>query len=299
MSQIDPIQTFLDRVKTDPLSALNPEFKAKLTPETLQCMTRCGVTYFISVTATITLTSLFVTMPVVYNGSSEQFLSRTLVAMVIFVGIFVNFWMLFHHSSAYSSSDAGGLIPGPDWKFCTDCSFSVPPRSHHCILCRKCILARDHHCFFTGSCVGLSNQRYFVAYCFYCSVGAAYCTYVTTTFIHLSYFDTTSTRFHHFILPLTVLEWLFGYQTLGFLFFIVLDYASVLAMVGAGGIMVWQLFLIVNGKTTFEYWNQKHRTPWSVLKNIRSVFGPYWLVNFIIPFPIFTQESRIDSLKLV
>ena len=119
----------------------------------------------------------------------------------------------------------------------------MPPRSHHCILCRKCILARDHHCFFTGSCVGLSNQRYFVAYCFLlqcrCSI------------LHLH---------HHDIHPSVILRHEFYSfpsfhptadcfwngclvtKTLGFLFFIVLDYASVLAMVGAGGIMVWQLF---------------------------------------------------------
>uniref|UniRef100_A0A6P4FQ11 Palmitoyltransferase n=1 Tax=Drosophila rhopaloa TaxID=1041015 RepID=A0A6P4FQ11_DRORH len=58
------------------------------------------------------------------------------------------------------------------WHFCDKCQRTVPPRSWHCKTCNVCILKRDHHCSFVGNCVGHNNQRYFIWFSFYATLGS-------------------------------------------------------------------------------------------------------------------------------
>ncbi|KAI8046387.1 hypothetical protein M5D96_002589 [Drosophila gunungcola] len=58
------------------------------------------------------------------------------------------------------------------WHFCDKCHRTVPPRSWHCKICNVCILKRDHHCNFVGNCVGHNNQRYFIWFSFYATIGS-------------------------------------------------------------------------------------------------------------------------------
>lgn len=259
--------------------------KVKTDPSVLQCMSICGVAYFGAVTAVVTLTSVFYTMPIVYNDSSGVFWLHVTAAFYIFAGIITNFTMLSVRNS-YLPSDGTGVLPGPDWTHCTTCDRSVPPRTHHCILCQRCILWRDHHCFFTGSCIGILNQRYFILFCIYCAVGSAYSVYVNAVFLSMSHASSFSVQFYDFIFPLTVLEWLFGFQTLGFVYFVALVYVSGFTTCGATGVAVWQLFLIAQGQTSFEYSEGRGRKSLGIVRNIRMVFGPYWFLKFLFPFPI-------------
>lgn len=268
--------------------------KVKTDPSVLQCMSICGVTYFSAVTAMVMLTSVFYTMPIVYNDSSGVFWLRIAAAVYIFAGIITNFTMLSVRNS-YLPADGTGVLPGPDWTHCTPCDRHVPPRTHHCILCQRCILWRDHHCFFTGSCIGIMNQRYFVLFCICCAVGSAYSVYVNAVFLSMSY----SSSLYDFIFPLTVLGWLFGFQTFGFLYVVALVYVSVLTMCGSTGVAVWQLLLIAKGQTSFEYLEGRGKKSLGIMRNIRIVFGPYWLLKFFFPFPIDDHLSWWNLSKLV
>eukprot|EP00005_Dracoamoeba_jomungandri_P006982 CAMPEP_0174271958 /NCGR_PEP_ID=MMETSP0439-20130205/49581_1 /TAXON_ID=0 /ORGANISM="Stereomyxa ramosa, Strain Chinc5" /LENGTH=271 /DNA_ID=CAMNT_0015362255 /DNA_START=74 /DNA_END=889 /DNA_ORIENTATION=+ len=59
-------------------------------------------------------------------------------------------------------------------RFCARCEEFKPPRSHHCRECNACTLKMDHHCPWVGNCVGLKNQKYFVVFLIYASVGLLY-----------------------------------------------------------------------------------------------------------------------------
>ena len=47
-----------------------------------------------------------------------------------------------------------------------------PERTHHCRTCNACILKYDHHCPWLNQCVGLGNERYFILFMLWFSLGA-------------------------------------------------------------------------------------------------------------------------------
>ncbi|PKI83554.1 protein S-acyltransferase [Malassezia vespertilionis] len=49
-----------------------------------------------------------------------------------------------------------------------------PERAHHCNTCNACILKYDHHCPWINQCVGLGNERYFILFMLWFSVGAGF-----------------------------------------------------------------------------------------------------------------------------
>ncbi|CAH1773205.1 unnamed protein product, partial [Owenia fusiformis] len=169
------------------------------------------------------------------------------------------------------------------WKPCITCQHERPPRVHHCHVCRTCILKRDHHCFFTGTCIGLNNQRHFVVFVWWTAIattfslvhGIAYCYW---------YFLADSWCMD-VILPVTVFRCIMGYDV---------SYFKCL-LVAIGYSLLWfcpicwkfvfdQFYTISNGITTFELGNEiKVVNTNSCRRNIRGVFGNYWIINFIIP----------------
>lgn len=41
----------------------------------------------------------------------------------------------------------------------------------HCSTCGECIYKLDHHCMWTQTCIGHCNQRPFILFCFYMTIG--------------------------------------------------------------------------------------------------------------------------------
>ena len=56
-------------------------------------------------------------------------------------------------------------------RHCDKCKFYKLPRVSHCSTCGECIYKLDHHCMWTQTCIGHCNQRPFILFCFYMSIG--------------------------------------------------------------------------------------------------------------------------------
>ena len=134
--------------------------QAKYREKTLECLGKLGLCYFILVTISIFITLLSVAIPVVYEGSPWSIATRTALSCYMIVCIYLNYFLMIRKHSYYISNTSSLLfrgleyLPDPSWRRCIDCDTNVPPRTHHCSLCRRCIIKRDHHCFFTGTCIG-------------------------------------------------------------------------------------------------------------------------------------------------
>lgn len=63
------------------------------------------------------------------------------------------------------------LSPYDKKLYCQKCSMKRPARAHHCKICNKCVLKMDHHCPWIMNCVGHANQKYFILFLFYATIG--------------------------------------------------------------------------------------------------------------------------------
>ena len=56
-------------------------------------------------------------------------------------------------------------------KQCEHCHYYKPPRVSHCSTCGTCIYKLDHHCIWTQNCIGYRNQRPFILFTLYMTIG--------------------------------------------------------------------------------------------------------------------------------
>jgi len=209
--------------------------------------------------------------------------------------------LLVWQCNSFCDSTSSGTLPGSDWKHCVECGISVPPRSHHCPLCRHCVALRDHHCFFTATCVGRDNRRHFIAFCVDCAIGTAYAVHVAYHYVSSFHGDGGYT---YFILPFALMRWILGWQTGSSILSVGFTYICASSFLGSATFAVWQIFLVARGQTSHEYlkdrsWNAGLFTLKTAVRNIRSVFGPYWPVVFLCPWPFFPIHCDSSYMKSV
>ena len=168
------------------------------------------------------------------------------------------------------------------WKPCIICQKPRPPRTHHCPLCGTCVLKRDHHCFFAGTCIGLRNQRHFVVFSFWASLGTTYC-FVHSTVYLFTYLIPHTTYWDAF-LPFTLVRWVFGYTPSLFLILILLYYSVIWFWLTSMAFVYEQTKCILQGMTSFEKDNSVKLTNIAGREErIKAVFGDHWKWNFILP----------------
>lgn len=172
---------------------------------------------------------------------------------------------------------------------CEKCRMPQPKRTHHCRLCQSCILKQDHHCFFMTVCIGYYNQKHFIMYCFYMSVGAFYAMVLLAKYLNALY----GVRFygpHTFLVLLLNLikDFYFGrYPPTLQLFLLLVLYSCLVMGTLSAGFFFWQMAISVNGQTTHEAWEGDEtfslKTIWG---NLRDVFGRGWPFLLFLPLPL-------------
>ncbi|PWN50230.1 hypothetical protein IE53DRAFT_374726 [Violaceomyces palustris] len=133
-----------------------------------------------------------------------------------------------------------------DWLGPEDSDKLVPPpkpeRSHHCRVCKTCVLKYDHHCPWLNQCVGIGNERYFVLFMTWLSIGCAVVSIVGWSAAR------KAVEFSS--------EWPYDYTPR---VFVILLYVLAIVMGLALGVMAgWQLILIARGETSVESNDNTH-----------------------------------------
>ncbi len=197
-----------------------------------------------------------------------------------------NYNVLNNGSNTYASEKK--QIP---WYFCIVCQLHCPPRCHHCRVCGKCILKRDHHCFMLGTCIGYYNQRYFIVLGFYLAIAGFCGMYLIYQYMKVHFLPTC--EYIDLFLPYTIYRFVtFDLEHQYMLMLVHLYFLWFGGCMGTG-FFVWQMMLTFLGKTSHEaFTNMKVKVTSTVSQNFRSVFGPFWPLNFIFPAIIlFRQPS--------
>ncbi|ESO86203.1 hypothetical protein LOTGIDRAFT_129679 [Lottia gigantea] len=190
-------------------------------------------------------------------------------------------------------SDASETPQG--WRLCPSCQLDAPPRSHHCKLCGKCILKRDHHCFFTGSCIGFYNQRYFIVFCVHMIWSNLFALYMQLNYLN-QVMPIFSSSFLNYIPAINIVFWMMGKIPLGLLLLTIHSYFCIFTLGASLFFLIWQVYLLSSGKTSFEAWKNINPYGKSALDNIRSVFGPLKLAWIMVFFPVPFELSE-DGIK--
>ncbi|KAI3377991.1 hypothetical protein SNEBB_010735 [Seison nebaliae] len=178
-------------------------------------------------------------------------------------------------------------------KFCEICQIDQPIRCHHCKVCDKCILKRDHHCAFTGVCVGFENERYFIIFCLWATIGVALCFF--PAFIHD--IVTSDSRFNspysysRYFFPLTAYRTIISKEYTVIEFFTILILFIRLATIFFTFLLGFNNFaLILNGLTSHEFSRSVNSYNFGIRRNLANAFGSHWYVNII--FPLFWSKPK-------
>ncbi|XP_076059789.1 palmitoyltransferase ZDHHC22-like isoform X4 [Oratosquilla oratoria] len=232
----------------------------------------------------------------------------TFVVYFFSIQIFGN-WLLFFCTKSYIDISAGNseLAPGlshedcKQLRYCPTCKIYKPERSHHCSLCDRCIHQRDHHCFFLGTCVGGYNLCYFIVFCLYACIGCIYAAGILHSYYSLTYLrQFWSSQFHYYFYPVTIILWLLGKAELQEIGWVTLLYVAVATVAFTGFCVLQQLFLVLRGQTQYEYNKGLLMVHRSATHNFLHIFGRYWILHFLFPFP--RRRMRTDPrsfLKIV
>lgn len=251
-----------------------------------------GVTYTLLLIFGIYSLILFFTCPWTYHA--DQCARAHRLGIFIVVEILINFALFLVYSrrndpqrwlqnAAFSTTAKGA------GKYCLECNRMAPLRSHHCRLCKMCVLRKDHHCFVTGACVGIANQRFFIVFLLWASIGTA----VGSFFILMYLLKFVESNVYPFgwlklLAPVAVVRWFMSYETITntalCTLFSICVASSIVAFVFFGS----QMFYTLNGYTMYDYHTLSRRVELhgdgeTYSERLHMVFGHYWAINFIFP----------------
>ncbi|XP_072032162.1 LOW QUALITY PROTEIN: palmitoyltransferase ZDHHC22-like [Amphiura filiformis] len=251
-----------------------------------------GVAYTWLTSIVVTVLTLFVTLPTLYEDNPAALRFQRVLFTFIIVSMMVNYILSIFKNSYFdakmtNANTAESASKG--WAYCTPCQQYIPPRCHHCIVCEQCVLKRDSHCFFTGQCVGHRNQRYFVVFLFYAAVAAFYAV-LGLSFISLHVGSFFSSNIVYYIYPIATFMWMAG-SLPGFVYLsLTIFYMCITIVGGCTFLFCMHFYHALNGQTSHEATTGVTKYRHTSLKNLHDVFGSFWILNFLLPMP-FAQPS--------
>ena len=263
-----------------------------------------GVVFFWVFIVSLLYTALKIMIPQLTRYQSTRRYWFTAFAWFVSIEIVIN-WILSARKSP-SQVNAKTVPQGDEklvtslpegWKSCPTCQLDTPPRSHHCKICKMCVLKRDHHCFFTGSCIGFFNQRYFIVFMFYATLGLIFSIYLLFSYLA----DPKPLLSRHcisYFFPVALFQWIFGYLSFAHLTLLAQLNASLVCLLGSVWFFAWEMLMVARGQTSYEAMRGIHRYRMNTMHNFQSVFGSLWILNFIFPMPFSQNGNGVDwSIK--
>ncbi|ELU11089.1 hypothetical protein CAPTEDRAFT_153249 [Capitella teleta] len=254
-----------------------------MTPKQMEI---AGVAFFWFLSGSMVISALWIMLPHLTKNTDS---CTTKVCMVVSVAfVYAQSIMNWYLCSRKTPSKALSTTEGDDhvgWTYCALCMLQAPPRSYHCRICNLCVLKREHHCYFTASCIGFFNQRYFIILVFYLSLGCGYFMSLV-----LQYYISTGAPWSAFVLPIASYQYLSNMLPTGT--FLLLVQFNIVAMIGSVcmAYFAWQMVVVYRGQTSYEATRGITRYRADPTANFTSVFGAWWLLNFLFPTS-FAQEG--------
>lgn len=139
--------------------------------------------------------------------------------------------------------------------------------------------------YVAGVCVGFNNQRNFVVFLFYSLVGSIYGIYLLSHYLG-QFYDVWSHEGWIFVPFVAFWQFIFGNFSLEHFLLMGQMYVCVGLSIVSGYFFLFQLAVVITGRTTYEATKcTKRYQGKGRLNNIRNVFGSYWLLQFILPIP--------------
>ena len=259
---------------------------------------KIGMAFFWCFSSSLFYTAMFVLIPQIGRLETNLAFKLHLVALFITFEAVLN-WLLCARNGVSQvtrervpqGEQTSSIMEANkyEWKHCSNCQLEVPPRAHHCKVCKVCILKRDHHCFFTGSCVGFSNERYFISLLFYLVAGSLYFMYLVLLHLDDPYPMWSRRGLNYFPL-VAVWNWFTGDMFTYHFLLLVQFYVTVFMGSICLCYFVWELMMVYRGQTSYEATRGVHVFRVDPSTHFRTVFGPFWMLNFIFPMPI-SQEG--------
>lgn len=171
------------------------------------------------------------------------------------------------------------VVAQPGWSHCRYCQQHAPPRAHHCLTCGRCILRRDHHCFFMGKCIGYFNHRYFILFLLHTLLVSVYGFILSLWLMFLMNGGFSWLLLASVVFPMMI--WLLGLVPVG-VFVLVLASLAFLLVAVTGSMLALHLWYLYHGQTFWEAQRGVRREcGWQ--RNVRDLFGPWWLALCLCP----------------
>ena len=100
-------------------------------------------------------------------------------------------------------------------------------------------------------------------------------------------------------MPWVLWYWLVGEISIKIVAMVIFSYFNVLTCLACLYYFATQCYLVWQGQTSYEYVKGLKRYSYSLGENLRSVFGPFWFLNFLVPLPFLKSADNGINWRVV